>query len=104
MNKTFIILKREYLTRVTKKSFIITTLLVPLLLAAIMVIPAWLATRQDKEERKIAVYDESSLFLGQLGQEGFTKYQYIDKEKYNSLKENMANQEFYALLHDYKQG
>jgi ABC-2 type transport system permease protein len=99
MNKTFIILKREYLTRVTKKSFIITTLLVPLFLAAIMVIPAWLATRQDKEVRKIAVYDESSIFLGQLSQEGYTKYQYIDKEKYNALKENLANNEFYALLY-----
>lgn len=32
MNKTWIILKREYLTRVKKKSFIITTLLVPLFL------------------------------------------------------------------------
>jgi len=66
MNKTLIILKREYLTRVTKKSFIITTLLVPIFMIGIMVVPAWLATRDDKQERTIAVYDESNLFLGQL--------------------------------------
>ena len=33
MNKSFLILKREYLTRVTKKSFLVTTLLVPILWA-----------------------------------------------------------------------
>lgn len=99
MNKTIIILKREYLTRVTKKSFIITTLLIPLFMVAIMIIPAWLATRDDKQERKIAVYDESSLFLGQLGEEGFTKYHFIDRQKYNQLKDNLASGEFYALLY-----
>lgn len=99
MSKTFIILKREYLTRVTKKSFIVTTLLVPLFMVAIMVIPTWLATRDDKQERKIAVYDESSLFLGQLDEEGFTKYHFIDQAKYGKMKENLANSEYYALLY-----
>jgi ABC-2 type transport system permease protein len=98
MNKVLIILKREYLTRVTKKSFIITTLLIPLFMVALMVIPAWLATRDDKQERTIAVYDESNLFLGQLGQEGFTKYHFVDPDTYNQLRENLAGSEFYALL------
>jgi len=99
MNKTWIILRREYLTRVLKKSFIVTTLLVPLLLAGMMVIPAWLASRQDKEIRNIAVYDETSLFLGQLGQEGFTKYQFIEKEKFEKIKANLEGTEYYALLY-----
>lgn len=98
MNKTWIILKREYLTRVTKKSFIVTTLLVPLFMAGIIVIPAWLATRADKQERVIAVYDESTLFLGQMGNEGYTKYQFIEKDKYEKLKENLTSEAFYALL------
>ena len=41
MNNTLLITSREYLTRVKKKSFIILTLLVPLLLAALMVVPAF---------------------------------------------------------------
>ena len=89
MNKTWIILKREYLTRVKKKSFIVTTLLVPLFFAALMVVPVWLSTRDDKQERTIAVYDESSLFLGQLGQEGYTKYHSVDQTRYESLKSNL---------------
>ena len=99
MNKTWIILQREYLTRVLKKSFILTTLLVPLFLAAIMIIPAWLATRQDKEIRNIAVFDETSLFLDQLGEEGFTKYQFIEKEKYLEVKSDIEKSGYYALLY-----
>ncbi|MFZ5431556.1 MAG: ABC transporter permease [Bacteroidota bacterium] len=99
MNKTLIILKREYLTRVTKKSFIVTTLLVPLFMVALMVIPAWLATRDDNQERTIAVYDETNMFLGQISQEGSTKYHFVDPDTYNRLKENLAGSEFYALLY-----
>ncbi len=99
MNKTWIILKREYLIRVRKKSFIVTTLVVPLLMAALMVIPMWLAMRDDKQERLIAVYDESTLFYDQLGQEGYTKYHFIEEEKYKSLKNNLTDDEFYALLY-----
>ncbi len=100
MNKTLIILKREYLTRVAKKSFIVTTLLVPIFMIGLMVVPAWLASRDDKQERTIAVYDESTLFMGQLDQEGYTKYQFIDQNTYGTLKESLAsNSEFYALLY-----
>lgn len=99
MNKISIILRREYMTRVSKKSFIVTTLLVPIFMVAIMVIPTWLATRDDTQERTIAVFDESNLFLGQLGEEGFTKYHFVDPDTYNSLRENLADNEFYALLH-----
>jgi ABC-2 type transport system permease protein len=99
MNKTFIILKREYLTRVTKKSFIVTTLLVPIFMVAIMVVPAWLATRDDDKERTIAVYDESNLFLGQIGQEGSTKYHFVDQATYDKNRDNIAGSEFYALLY-----
>lgn len=98
MNKTFIILKREYLTRVTKKSFIVTTLLVPFFMAALIIIPTWLATRDDKQERVIAVHDESTLFLGQLGQEGYTKYEFLEKEVFDARKEKMAESSYYAFL------
>jgi ABC-2 type transport system permease protein len=99
MGKTYIILKREYLTRVRKKSFIITTLLVPIFMVAIMVVPAWLATRDDTQERTIAVYDESGLFLGKLDEQGYTKYHFVDEEIYQRVRENLGASEFYALLY-----
>lgn len=99
MNKTLLILKQEYLKRVKKKSFIILTLLVPFLFAGMFALIIFLSVNNDKEERTIAVYDESQLFLGELGQEGYTKYQFIPKEEYTDLRANLKASEFYALLY-----
>ena len=98
MNKTLLILKQEYLKRVKKKSFIILTLLVPLLMAGMFGLIIFLSASNDKKERTIGVFDESSLFLNELGQEGVTKYKFIPKEEYEKLKGNLKGSEFYALL------
>ena len=66
MNKIGLIIKREYLTRVKKRSFIIMTFLGPLLMAALYIIPILLALRGDNEKRTIAVVDQSHWFEQQL--------------------------------------
>ncbi|HPR62150.1 MAG TPA: ABC transporter permease, partial [Prolixibacteraceae bacterium] len=98
MNKIFIIIKREYLNRVTKKSFLILTLLTPLLFAGIMFLPAYLATLDNKEEHKVAVLDRSSLFLGELEDSKSTKFHFIPEEEYENVKNSIGSNEFYALL------
>jgi len=62
MNKIKLIIAREYLTRVRKKSFIVMTILGPILMAAMIVVPVFLATMDDSSQRKIAVIDETGLF------------------------------------------
>ncbi len=57
MNKIGLIIRREYLTRVRKKSFIIMTLIGPVLFAAVIVLPSRFATMEDKEVREIAVVE-----------------------------------------------
>jgi ABC-2 type transport system ATP-binding protein len=86
MNKTLLILKNEYLKRVKKKSFIILTLLVPFLFAGMFALIIFLSINNDKKERTIAVFDESTLFLNELNEEGMTKYKFIPKEEYERLK------------------
>jgi ABC-2 type transport system permease protein len=58
MNKLFLIIKREYLSRVRKKSFIIMTLLTPLFMIGIFVIPTLLAINND-DTSTVAVIDEN---------------------------------------------
>ncbi|HSO89487.1 MAG TPA: ABC transporter permease [Draconibacterium sp.] len=99
MNKTLLILKQEYLKRVKKKSFIILTLLVPFLFAGVFALVIFLSINNDKKERTIAVFDESTLFLNELGEEGMTKYKFIPKEEYEQLKSNLKGSEFYGLLY-----
>lgn len=98
MNKSFLILKREYLTRVKKKSFIIMTLLVPLIMAAFTILPAYLASMDDTEQRTIAVYDPTGLILNKLENKPYTKFHYIPEQQYNEISRNFKSSEFYALL------
>ena len=62
MNKIGLIIKREYLTRVRKRSFIIMTFLGPILLAAIYIIPIMLALNANNDHLNVAVVDESLCF------------------------------------------
>ena len=99
MNKTLLILKQEYLKRVKKKSFIVLTLLVPFLMAGMFALIIILSINNDKKERNIAVFDESGLFLGEFGNEGYTKYKFIQKDEYNKLSNGLKDSEFYGVLY-----
>ena len=99
MNKSILILKREYLTRVKKKSFIIMTLLVPVMMAALTILPTYLAMMDDKEERTIAVYDPTALVLDKMESNKFTKYHYIPKQEFDELSRNFKSGKYYAVLH-----
>lgn len=74
MNKILLIIRREYLTRVRKRSFIVMTILGPLLMAAMFVIPAYLSTKQE-EKSVIHVIDETHWFTDKF--EGNPNYTFI---------------------------
>ncbi len=65
-NNIGIIIGREFNERVRKKSFIITTLLMPVLMIALMVAPALIMEYSQGDEKQIAVIDESGLVAPQL--------------------------------------
>jgi ABC-2 type transport system permease protein len=65
MNKIFLVMQREYLSRVKKKSFLIATLLTPLIFPAIMGVFVWIAMNEKENQslRIIEVIDETDLFF-----------------------------------------
>ena len=65
MKKIWLIIKREYLTRVMKKTFILSTFLTPLLFAGI-IFAVILITVKNVQEEKIAVRDSSGFFKDKL--------------------------------------
>jgi len=77
MNKTFKIIKREYLSRVKKKSFIILTILIPILMAGLMMAPL-LLSRFKSGSMSIAVLDESGLFRNKLNNTENLYFHYLD--------------------------
>ena len=65
MNKTFLIVSREYWTRVRKKSFFIMTILGPLLLVFALVFPLILQRESEKHVRLLVV-DENDYFVNRF--------------------------------------
>lgn len=61
-----VIISREYLTRVKKKSFLLTTFLVPVLFAALCILPSVIMFMAKDEGKKVAVVDQSGIVLPYL--------------------------------------
>lgn len=66
MSKIGIVIEREYLERVKKKSFIITTILMPILMLALMLAPAAIMMFVDSSKANVLVIDNSNLIASQL--------------------------------------
>lgn len=98
MSKVGLIIKREYLTRVRKKSFVIMTILGPLLFAAMFAIPVWLATRDSENVRTIAVVDESGLFNKAFEDTKNLVFTYPGQPLEES-KQGITNKEFFGILY-----
>lgn len=75
MNKILLIIQREYLTRVKKKSFIVMTIVGPVLLATLMIVPIWLS-QTEQSINKIEVVDESFIFLDNIPSTENVKFEY----------------------------
>ncbi len=82
MNKTLIIIKREYLTRIRNKAFIFSTLFTPLFFFGIIAVSTYMSMKSS-EELNIAVYDESGLFAGQLENSKKIHYHFVPKAVYD---------------------
>lgn len=98
MNKIFLIIQREYITRVRKRSFIIMSVLGPVLFAAFLAVPAWLATMEDKEIKTIAVVDSSNIFNGILPETEYIKFVYPQEANLKILQDNFKNGGYSAIL------
>ena len=69
MNKILLIIQREYLTRVRKRSFLLTTILVPLVIIGFYAAIIAVAMSDTSEEEQIAVIDDAKLFDGKIDAE-----------------------------------
>lgn len=73
MSKTWLIIKREYLTRVRKKSFIIMSVVAPILMAGVIIFSLWLSL-EEGEEQKILVVDDSYPMFAELKDSKMIEY------------------------------
>lgn len=99
MGKIWLIIKREFLTRVRKRTFIVLTILGPVLTSLVFVLPAYLATIPD-EDKMITVLDEASLMDFDKGKDGI-KLRYLPPDKFNRKQalEFSEAQDDYAFMY-----
>jgi len=96
MNKILLVIQREYMTRVLKKSFWISSLLAPVLITAIYAIPIWLAMK-DKEVKKVAILDQSHLWKASDLQDKELVFTFVSKSE-TAFKTQFAAEGYDAFV------
>ncbi len=89
MSKTATIIKREFLSRVKKRSFLVMTILGPLLMAAIIIVPV-VVTQISDSDYKIAVVDDTDLF--------YESFEDTENIKFSPLGTNIEHA--VGMMHD----
>jgi ABC-2 type transport system permease protein len=76
MNKIWLIIQREFLNRVQKKSFLVATILIPLIFPAIIGLLVFIAKESDKNSKKQVIHyvDDSKAFLPDSGRFQFKPF------------------------------
>jgi len=97
-NTLGLIIQREYSTRVRKKSFIILTLLMPLLMVALSLLPLWLSTLNDGSVKKVAVIDQTGIYAPLLKSTDLYQFQIIGEQEENKI-ESQVGKDIFAILH-----
>lgn len=98
MNHLSLIIRREYLTKVRNKSFIIMTFLSPLIVVGLISLVAYLSQLNNDTVRTISVLDESGLFLNQFEDDNNLKFQMITDVSLEAAKKSAEEEEIYGLL------
>ena len=96
--KIGIIIRREYLAKVRKKSFLITTFIVPVLFAALCILPSVLMLATKEESKKVAVIDRSGIVMGTLEDNATVTYTDCSDMDLDYVKSNLENLGYDAVL------
>lgn len=98
MNKVFLVIQREFMSRVQKRSFLLATILVPLIFPAIIFGMYYLKqeNEKNKEQEVVQVLNESKLVKFQDSEQ----YKYVEvKGPLDSAKARFTLSEDFALIH-----
>lgn len=99
MNHLSLIIKREYLTKVKNKSFIIMTILSPIIMIALFALVAYLSQLNNNRERVISILDESGIVSDVFENTEFTKYNILSNISLKDAKLLVEEKGEYGLLH-----
>ncbi len=99
MSKISLIIKREYTTRVMKKSFILLTFLTPVLFAGMIALVIWLGGIKDDKVKTIVVIDKTHQYKDVLKSNETYNFEFVDADVDELKKQNQQEERFTALLY-----
>ncbi|MBI1226241.1 MAG: ABC transporter permease [Bacteroidetes bacterium] len=98
MDKLWLIIQREYLTRVKKKSFILITLLSPVIFVALFTIPVLVTIFAGKEKKSILVKDDSGVFQVPMDTSARANFM-LSQDPLDVMKATYKSQGYDGVLH-----
>ncbi|WP_178989245.1 ABC transporter permease [Winogradskyella schleiferi] len=99
MNHLPLIIKREYLTKVKNKSFIVMTFLSPLIMIALIAVVAYLSQLNNDKQRTISVLDETGYLKDVFENTDNTTYSNLKGLSFDDAIELVKEKEDYGLLY-----
>ena len=99
MNHLPLIIKREYLTKVRNKAFIIMTFLSPLIMIGLFSLVAYLSQLNNTKQKNITVLDESGQLESIFSDKETVKYTILDTITLDNAKAIVEAQDSYGLLY-----
>lgn len=99
MNHLGLVIKREYLTKVRNKAFIIMTILSPIIFMGLFALVGYLSQLNNSKERTISVLDESGLLTDVFESKDNLTYILLDDMSLEAAKKEVEEKEQYGLIH-----
>src|ERR1035438_898334 len=99
MNKIGVILQREYVTRVAKRSFLIMTIMIPLLIFGFYAAIIAVAVSGSSEKQNVAVIDKDSLFNGKIDSTSNFTFTLIANESIDDFLQKYHQQGYGSVLY-----
>lgn len=99
MNHLPLIIKREYLTKVKNKAFLIMTILSPLIFIALIAVVAYLSQLNNDSQRHISVLDESGYLTDVFKDSKEIKYDILEGKQLEDAKQIVKTNDNYGLLY-----
>lgn len=97
MEKLWLIIRREYLTRVTRRSFILATLLTPVAMAVFFTVTFFIFSYESDDVRRIAIIDTDNLLERSIKDESNLYFQFVDLDL-DILRDNFDDFDYDGIL------
>ena len=99
MKQLWLIIKREYITKIRNKSFIIMTFISPLIILILGILIGYLIDINNNSRKNIIVFDESFVFFKTFKNTKNINYQYTNQGNIEDIKAQAFKKHIYGVLY-----